>query len=105
MIKQKKKESSEKDISEITNQGQLLLDATCTSVDISYPNDLGILNQARQKSEQIIDSLYEPSKQKLGPQPRTYRNLAKKDYLLVAKCRRPSRKKRRKGIRKQLQYL
>ncbi len=101
----KKKESSEKNISEITNQGQLILDATCASADISYPNDLGILDRARKKSEQIIDSLYETNQEKSGPKPRTYRNIAKKDYLLVAKCRRPSRKKRRKGIRKQLQYL
>ena len=52
-----KKESSEKERSEITNQGKLLLDTTCANADISYPNDLVILNQARQKSEQIIDSL------------------------------------------------
>ena len=30
------------------NQGQLLPDATCTPVDITYPADLKLLNEARQ---------------------------------------------------------
>ncbi|EDX76786.1 hypothetical protein MC7420_1789 [Coleofasciculus chthonoplastes PCC 7420] len=34
--------------------------------DISYPNDLGILNKARVKTEKIIDSLYEPLKDQLN---------------------------------------
>jgi hypothetical protein len=33
------------------------------------------------------------------------RNQAKKDYLLIAKQKRPSRKKRREAIKKQLQYI
>ncbi|MEG4405301.1 transposase, partial [Microcoleus sp. MON2_D5] len=37
--------------------------------------------------------------------PRTYRNLARKDYLAVAKQRRPTRNKRRQAIKKQLQYI
>ena len=49
--------------------------------------------------------MYKTFKEKLSSKPRTYRNIAKKDYLLVAKCRRPSHKKKRKGIRKQLQYI
>jgi hypothetical protein len=66
---------------------------------------LGLLNQARVKIEKIIDTLYEPLKGKLGKKPKTYRNLARKNYLQVAKKRRPSRKERRKAIRKQLQYV
>ncbi len=87
------------------NQGKLILDATCAPADISYPTDLGILNQAREQSEKIVDSLYEPIKEKFFNKPRTYRNRARKDYLQVAKQRRPSRKQRRKAIKKQLQYL
>ena len=37
--------------------------------------------------------------------PRTYRNRARKDYLSVAKKRRPTVKERRKAIKKQLQYI
>jgi hypothetical protein len=66
---------------------------------------LGLLNQARVKTEKIIDTLYEPLKGKLGKKPKTYRNLARKNYLQVAKKRKPSRKEIRKAIRKQLQYL
>lgn len=66
---------------------------------------MGLLNQARIKTEKIIDSLYEPRKGKLEKKPKTYRNLARKNYLQVAKKRRPSRKQRRKAIRKQLQYV
>jgi hypothetical protein len=43
--------------SEPKNQGKLILDATCAPADISYPNDLGILNQGREQTEEIIDSL------------------------------------------------
>lgn len=35
----------------------------------------------------------------------TYRNTARKAYLTVAKNRKPSRKVRRKAIKKQLQYI
>jgi uncharacterized membrane protein YgaE (UPF0421/DUF939 family) len=81
------------------------LEATCAPGDISYPNDLGLLNQARVKTEKIIDTLYEPLKGKLEKKPKSYRNLARKNYLQVAKKRRPSKKQRRKAIRKQLQYV
>ncbi len=93
------------DVSESKNQGKLILDATVAPGDIRYPNDLGLLNQARKQTERIIDSLYEPLRGKLQLKPRTYRQLARKDYLLVAKCRKPLRKKLRKAIRKQLQYI
>jgi predicted RecB family nuclease len=66
---------------------------------------LGLLNQARVKIEKIIDILYEPLKGKLGKKPKTYRNLARKNYLQITKKRRPSRKEIRKAIRKQLQYV
>jgi hypothetical protein len=66
---------------------------------------LGLLNQARVKTEKIIDTLYEPLKVKLDKKPKTYRNLARKEYLKVAKQRRPSRKEIRKAIKKQLQYI
>ncbi len=37
--------------------------------------------------------------------PRTYRNKARKDYLALAKQKRPTRNKRRQAIKKQLQYI
>ena len=88
------------------NQGQLILDATCAPADIRYPTDLGLLNEARKASEAIIDQLYAQVREPLEfNKPRTYRKLARKAYLAVAKKRKPGAKLRRKGIRQQLNYL
>ena len=87
------------------NEGKLLLDATCTPADIKYPTDIGILNDAREKTEKIIDKLYEEIKEKRKEKPRTYREVARKDYLAIVKERSVSKKERRKGIKKQLQYI
>jgi transposase, IS5 family len=87
------------------NRGKLILDATCAPGDISYPTDLNLLNQARKQTETIIDLLYEQIKGTLEKKPRTYREIARKDYLEVAKKRRASQKDRRKAIKKQLQYI
>ena len=97
-------EVEEKSEGENQNRGKLLIDATCAPADIKYPTDIGILNEAREKTEKIIDSLYKKTKKK-GKKPRTYRIKARKDYLKLSKKRRPSRKERRKGIKKQIQYI
>jgi hypothetical protein len=87
------------------NQGKLILDATCAPADIRYPTDLGLLNEAREHSERIIDNLYGQLKGQLEKKPRTYRQVARKEYLAIAKKRKPTHKEIRKGIRKQLNYL
>ncbi|MEG4348050.1 IS5 family transposase, partial [Microcoleus sp. A003_D6] len=87
------------------NQGKLILDATCAPADIRYPNDLGLLNQARTHTEEIIDALHTQNQDPEKKKPRTYRKLARKEYLKVAKKRRASQKERRKAIKKQLQYI
>ncbi|MBD2512652.1 transposase [Nostoc muscorum FACHB-395] len=53
----------------------------------------------------IIDLLYQQIKGTLEKKPRTYREIARIDYLEVAKKRRVAQKDRRKAIKKQLQYL
>jgi hypothetical protein len=83
----------------------LIVDATGTPADISYPTDLGLLNGARVHTEKIIDILYKPLKGQIPKKPSTYRNLARIDYLLIAKQTRPSRNKKRVAIKKQLQYI
>ena len=42
------------------NRGKLIVDASCAPADIRYPTDLSLLNEAREKSERIIDRLHEP---------------------------------------------
>ena len=100
---EKKKDSDAKN--ESANRGKLIIDATCAPADITYPTDLGILNKGRVHTEKIIDILYKQIRGQTSKKPRTYRNLARKDYLLIAKQRRPSRNKKRQAIKKQLQYI
>jgi transposase, IS5 family len=86
------------------NKGKLMVDATCAPADIGYPTDLKIINEAREKTEEIIDALYKPFK---GHQkkPRTYCQRARKDFLSAVKRRQLSHRQLRKAIRKQLGYL
>ncbi len=97
--------SDSEEIGEIKNQGKLILDATCAPADIKYPTDLELLNQTRKATELIIDTLFSRLKGKLNKKPRTHRRIARKEYLKIAKKRRPSQKERREAIRKQLQYI
>jgi hypothetical protein len=89
---------------ELTNEGELLLDATCAPADIAYPTDLSLLNQAREKLERIIDILHEPERGKTR-KPRIYRERARKAYLAVAKQRRVKPHTMRKAIGKQLRFV
>ncbi|HEY9298217.1 MAG TPA: IS5 family transposase, partial [Phormidium sp.] len=99
------KQSESEEVSERKNRGRLIAEATCTPADITYPTDLKILNQAREKTEKVIDVLHKKRQDKSVKKPRTYRKIAHKDYVAVAKQRRPSRKVRRNAIKKQLQYI
>ena len=60
------------------NQGKLILDATCTPADISYPTDIKLLNQAREHTEKILDRLYQQVQDKFDRKPRTYRSSSEK---------------------------
>jgi len=88
----------------LKNRGKLIIDATCAPADIRYPTDLSLLNEAREKTEQIIDQLYSPQKG-LTKKPRTYRCKARKQYLLVAKSRKAKAKQIRKAIGQQLRFI
>lgn len=84
------------------NRGTLILDATCAPQQISYPQDVNLLNEARENLEHIIDTIcYEYDYLR----PRMYRENARKDYLSLAKCRKRTSKRIRKAIKKQLQYV
>lgn len=87
------------------NQGQLIVDASCTPADIRYPTDLSLLNQAREHTEQIIDVLYEQVREQVTSKPRTYRRKARQQYLQIAKQRQATRKARRKAVGQQLGYV
>ena len=85
------------------NDGTLILDATCAPADIHFPTDAGILNDARELSEKLIDELYEASFEE--KKPRTYRQKARKSYLMLVRNKRPGKNLIRKTLKSQLQYL
>lgn len=97
-------DNTEKPDEKPENNGHLILDATCAPADIHYPTDVGLLNEAREKLEDIIDTLHQPD---IGicTKPRTYRKEARKNYLGLEKQRKKGRKAIRKVIGKQLGYI
>jgi hypothetical protein len=90
-------------VKENPNQGALILDATCTPADIHYPTDIRLLNEAREKLDDMIDVLHKISG-KTVKRPRTYRQKARRDYLSLSRQKKPGKEKIRLAIRKQLQY-
>ena len=84
------------------NRGTMIVDAACAPSHIRYPQDVSLLNEARENAEKLLDSLHDPAD---GKKPRTYRKRARKDYLKYARCRKHTAKMTRKAIGKQLCYL
>lgn len=81
-------------------EATIIIDATCSPSNIKYPQDFVLLNEAREKLEDMIDYFhkeYAPWKK-----PRTYRRVARKEYLSMAKAKKRPAKKLRSLIRKQL---
>ena len=70
---------------EDTNKGTLTLDATCAPANIRYPQDISLLNEAREKLETMIYCFCKCYGLKL---PRRYRKRARKEYLAFAKSRK-----------------
>jgi transposase, IS5 family len=87
----------------ITHEGKLIVDATACPQDISYPTDLNLLSDAREKTEELIDFLYSPSLH--AKRPRTYREVARKTYLKTAQKKVKSKKEIRRAIKNQLAFV
>jgi len=87
-----------------SNEGTLILDATCAPQNIRYPTDMSLLNEAREKLEEMIDTAHAAGLCD-GKKPRMYRKQARRDYLRFARNRKPSKKLLRKSLRKQLGYV
>ncbi len=85
------------------NKGQVIMDATACPQDIAYPTDLNLLNDAREKSEMLIDRLY--NKELHKKKPRCYREKARKLYLHTAQRKSKTGKIIRKGVGEQLRFL
>ncbi|MCK7485553.1 MAG: hypothetical protein MZU97_08345 [Bacillus subtilis] len=88
---------------EVTHEGSLSIDATVMPVNITYPTDLKLLNQVREKTEELIDIGQAQAKE--DPKPRTYREEARTEYLKYSKAKRLTINKRRTSLTHPLQYI
>ena len=93
-----------KDDGDVPHGGTLVIDATCAPADIAYPTDTGLLADAIEKTDGMIDSLQLPLKGR-QPRPRTYRIKSRKLYSSFTKNRKPNTKTIRRVKGKQLNYL
>jgi len=90
--------------STVSHSGKLLIDATACPQDIAFPTDLKLLNVSREKSETLIDKLFDPFVHG-RKKSRTYREEARARYLDLAKKKVRKRREIRKAIGQQLRYL
>jgi len=84
------------------NEGTLTLDATCAPVYIRYPQDVSLLNEAREKLEAML--LWFHKRYGIGL-PRRDCKAARKNYLAYAKSKKHTQKQIRNTLRKQLAYV
>jgi IS5 family transposase len=95
--------SSSTDINEsveepkISHSGRMLVDAMACPQNIAYPTDIKILNASREKSEELIDVLYDRTIHG-HKNPRTYREDARSKYLKISKKKVRRRSDLRKAI-------
>ena len=85
------------------NVGTAIIDATVSPSNIRFPQDFSLTNEAREKLEAMIDELHRawhPWKK-----PRTYRRVARKEYLELAKAKKRSAKKIRAYLRRDLERI
>ena len=97
-------EEPPKDDEDEPHGGTLIVDATCVPADITYPTDTGLLADAINKTDTMIDTMQEPLRG-ITPRPRTYRRKSRKVFAGFIKQRRPSAKTIRKVKGKQLNFL
>ena len=49
------------------NSGTMIVDATCKPPNIRYPQDVSLLNEARENAEKLLDVLHDPAEGKKPP--------------------------------------
>lgn len=88
---------------ELPHKGRVIFDATACPQDIAYPTDLSVMNDAREKVEEMVAAIYDFKLH--GDRPRLYQQKARKDYLKTAQKKNKSKKEIRNANKKQLNYL
>ena len=84
------------------NKGTVIVDASCSTSYIRYPQDFSLLNEAREKLERMITRF---CKTYCLKKPRTYAKKGRKSYLALAKCKKRSTRKIRRTVREQLGFV
>jgi len=97
-------ETPPKDDDDEPHGGTLIVDATCAPADIAYPTDTGLLADAIEKTDAMIDTMQEPLKGE-EPRPRTYRIKSRKLFVGFVRQRKPGVKTIRRVKGKQLNFL
>lgn len=93
----------EQEPAENGNLGTVILDATCSPSNIRYPQDFSICEECRVKLDEMIDyfhKTYHP-----WAKPRTYRRIARKRYLTIAKSKKKKPEEIRRFIRQELECI
>lgn len=88
--------------------GTLIVDASVAEQRVRYPNDVSLLDEARESTEALIDALWAKLKSRglaRGHKPRSYRERARRAFVGYSKKRRRSARARRRARREQLQYV
>jgi hypothetical protein len=93
-----------KDDDDIPRGGTVIIDASCAPANITYPTDTGMLADAIEKTDGLIDEMQKGLKGK-KPRPRTYRKKSRKLFKGFVRIRKPDRKQIRRVKGKQLKYL
>ncbi len=65
-----------------SNQGSLLIDATCALLDTRHLIDLSLLNDAREVTKILIDAMHPQIRGRFGHKPCTHRKKAGSSFLL-----------------------
>lgn len=86
------------------NKGTMVLDASVAPADIRYPTDLSLLNECRENCERIIDEVWDKTERK-GHKTAYSRKRVRRDYLKVAKQRKPRKNKIRQAVHEQLECV
>ena len=86
------------------NKGTLIVDATCAPEDMRFPHDVTLLDEARRKTESIIDTLQNEMPEG-WEKPRTYRKKARKEFLTFIRNRKPRVNTIRRALKTQIQYV
>ena len=86
------------------NKGTMIVDATCAPEDMRFPHDVTTLDEARRKTEKIIDVMFK-SMPEGREKPRTYRRVARKRFLTFIRNRKPRKGDVKRALKSQIQFV